>query len=215
MLMMGREIHLPIDVLYGPHSQEDPNRPSNPREFSDRLRGKLHKVHAMAREHLNLATEKQKRAYNHRIFSSIYQRGKPVWLFNSRRQKGRSPKLQNKWDGPYLVVEKLSDLVYAIQRNPRNRLLVVHHNRLKPFYGEVDSWLSPGGTVLDVPGEEVVVAIGSDSPEVNESDSVMEGGSEMVEAPQETPHPSSSLGGPSKSSGRHRSTPKRYGEWVQ
>ena len=52
-----------------------------------------------------------------------------------------SPKLQRNWDGPYLIVDVLSYLIYKIQKSTLSKSQVVHHDRLKPYYGEVDNWV--------------------------------------------------------------------------
>ncbi|KAJ8914655.1 hypothetical protein NQ315_017352 [Exocentrus adspersus] len=43
-----------------------------------------------------------------------------VWLYNPKRTKGKSPKLQKSWEGPYIVVTQLNDVVYRIQKNPQH-----------------------------------------------------------------------------------------------
>ncbi|KYN22045.1 hypothetical protein ALC57_05561, partial [Trachymyrmex cornetzi] len=56
-----------------------------------------------------------------------------VWLYNPRRRKGRSPKLQSNWEGPYFVIRKLSDVVYCICKSNKHRNKVVHSDRLAPY----------------------------------------------------------------------------------
>ncbi len=45
---------------------------------------------------------------------------------------------------PYLVIDKLSDVMYRIQKSPHSKpKLIVHYDRLKPYEGEeVHNWLS-------------------------------------------------------------------------
>ena len=52
------------------------------------------------------------------------------------KKKGLSPKLQKFWDGPYLIVNKLSDALYRIQKSIRSSCKIVHYNRLKLFNGK-------------------------------------------------------------------------------
>ena len=70
-----------------------------------------------------------------------YNLGDAVYLYNPSRKKGVSPKLQSFWEGPYLIIEKLSDLVYKIQSAPSAKTRIIHHDRLKPCFEKVDSWL--------------------------------------------------------------------------
>ncbi|KAJ8977904.1 hypothetical protein NQ317_012405 [Molorchus minor] len=65
--------------------------------------------------------------------NSGYQAGDEVWLYNPARRKGRSPKLQKSWEGPYTVIKRINDLVYRIQRGPRAKMKVVHLDRLAPY----------------------------------------------------------------------------------
>ena len=72
-----------------------------------------------------------------------FERGDPVWLHNPRRKKGRTPKLQRPWEGPYLVTSCIDDLVYRIQKGPRSKPMVVHVDRLKKYQGNsFDNWLA-------------------------------------------------------------------------
>ena len=65
-----------------------------------------------------------------RIVASSFGSGDLVWLHNPQRKKGISPKLRRPWEGPYVIVERLNDVVYRIQRGSRKKLKVVHRDRL-------------------------------------------------------------------------------------
>ena len=57
------------------------------------------------------------------------------------RKNGVCHKLKLKWEGPYLVLKKLSDVVCRIQRSKGANLRVVHVDRLKPYRGNpIDPW---------------------------------------------------------------------------
>ena len=60
-----------------------------------------------------------------------------MWYLAEKRKIGENPKLYLPYEGPYLVVMKLSDLDYAIQREMKQKWKVVHHDKLKPYEGEV------------------------------------------------------------------------------
>ena len=64
-----------------------------------------------------------------------------MWYFNATKTKGLSPKLQNKWKGPYLIISKLSDVTYRIQESPKGKPKIIHSDRLKPYTGERESVL--------------------------------------------------------------------------
>ncbi|KAJ8946245.1 hypothetical protein NQ318_004614, partial [Aromia moschata] len=61
--------------------------------------------------------------------------GDAVWLYAPKRTKGKSPKLQKNWEGPYTIIKKINDLVYRIQLSPRSKPKVVHLERLAKYTG--------------------------------------------------------------------------------
>ena len=76
-----------------------------------------------------------------------------------------SPKLQSFWDGPFLVVQKLSDLVYEIQKSPTAKPRVVHHDRLKPCYEKLASRLNVRNTNTQ---DENLVKKANDQPFISD-----------------------------------------------
>jgi hypothetical protein len=64
-----------------------------------------------------------------------YHKGDKVWLYHPTQRKGKSPKLQSSWEGPYNVITQINDAVYRIQRNPRSRMIMVHLDRHTPYQG--------------------------------------------------------------------------------
>ena len=75
------------------------------------------------------------------IVASTFGSGHFVWLHNPQRKKGISPKLRWPWEGPYVVVEWLNDVVYRIQRGPQKKPKVVHRDRLWKYSGvECPDW---------------------------------------------------------------------------
>ena len=62
-------------------------------------------------------------------------------MHNPSRKKGTSGKLHSPWTGPFLVVGKVSDLLYQIQQSRKAKKKFVHHDRLKPAFQKLPSWL--------------------------------------------------------------------------
>ena len=57
-------------------------------------------------------------------------------------KKGLSPKLSEPWEVLYVVLDRISDVVYRIQRGSRARPNVVHRNRMWIFCGTTRAyWL--------------------------------------------------------------------------
>jgi hypothetical protein len=116
-LMFGRELPLPCDLLFGlPPDKELPAT-----DYAT-------DTHNYARQHMKLASDRMKTRYDKLANFAGYHEGDRVWLYRPTRTKGKSPKLQSSWDGPYKVVTRIN-AVYKIQRNPRSRM-VVHLDRL-------------------------------------------------------------------------------------
>ena len=143
MLMLGREIELPVDLIYGPHPQNEefPDQTKAVYEYTEKMQDRMWKVQEKARKNIVKASDRQKRFYDMKAQENTYKVGDVVWLHTLLRVKRRSPKLQRNWDGPYFVTDVMSDVTYKIQKSPTSKFQIVHHDRLKPFYGEVDNWL--------------------------------------------------------------------------
>ncbi|GLD71803.1 uncharacterized protein AKAME5_002312700 [Lates japonicus] len=74
-----------------------------------------------------------------------YQVGDTVWhlVKGTKRVKNRVRKFLPSYEGPYMVVGLLDDMVYRIQKSERAKVKVVHHDKLKPFYSRTpldNSW---------------------------------------------------------------------------
>jgi len=123
-LMFGRDVRFsPIPVT-----------PPDSTDFAWNLREQVNKIHQLARDHLDIASRRQKRLYDQRSQANSYGKGEKVWLNNPQSKKGRSPKLQTPWEGPWEITKQVTDVVYRIQRTPKGKPKFVHHDRLKPFH---------------------------------------------------------------------------------
>ena len=71
-----------------------------------------------------------------KTYKVLYKVGDSVWYYFPKRKVGFNPKLQRPWKGPYLVVERLNEVLFKIQSGPRNKPMVAHHDRLKPYLAE-------------------------------------------------------------------------------
>ncbi|GBM75960.1 Retrovirus-related Pol polyprotein from transposon 412 [Araneus ventricosus] len=128
-MLFGRTLRLPCDILFGRPSET----PSSPNEYMKNLEARLESVHAFARERIKLSSERMKTRYDSRATHHHFKEGDLVWMYNPKRRRGLSPKLQQNWEGPYTVVKKLNDVVYRVQRSPNAKPKVIHINRLAPY----------------------------------------------------------------------------------
>ncbi|KAJ8947967.1 hypothetical protein NQ318_021065 [Aromia moschata] len=104
-------------------------------EFAEDLREKMDRIHRFAREKLKIHSDKMKQRLDTTSTETAFKPGDAVWLYAPKRTKGKSPKLQSNWEGPYTIIKKSNDLVYRIQLSPRSKPKVVHLERLAKYTG--------------------------------------------------------------------------------
>ncbi|KAJ8941409.1 hypothetical protein NQ318_010155, partial [Aromia moschata] len=86
-------------------------------------------------EKLKMHSDKMKQRLDTTSTEIAFKPGDAVWLYAPKRTKGKSPKLQSNWEGPYTIIKKINDLVYRIQLSPRSKPKVVHLERLARYTG--------------------------------------------------------------------------------
>ena len=92
-LMCGREMWLPIEVVT--EWPPDDELPINVTPYAADLQDRLREVHHQVWDNLKIAGEAMRDRYNVRASFPVFREGQQVWLYNPRRQKGLSPKLQS------------------------------------------------------------------------------------------------------------------------
>ena len=136
-LMLGREVRLPAEVIVGSSTCHPGEEVALYGHYVNQLRDRLQSAHDVARKHLRESALRQKDAYDAKLSVNSYQPGDLVWYHTDIGQLHVTPKLRNAYEGPFVVVQKLNDLDYKIQRELNGRKRVVHHNRLKPYGGAI------------------------------------------------------------------------------
>lgn len=132
-LYLGRDLRLPMDLLREspPVLQEAEVQPGI--SYVRNLKDRLERTRQGVSEHLKIRSSKIKEQYDRRVRQTSFQEGQKVWFFNPQRVRGRAPKLQRNWEGPFVIVKRLSEVVFCIQKSPRHRKKVVHSDRLAPY----------------------------------------------------------------------------------
>jgi hypothetical protein len=87
-------------------------------------------VHDFVRKRLKLSNAKTRDRYDRISVRDEFVPGEPVWIYQPRLPRGRSPKFRKPWTGPYKVVERLTDVVYRVQLSPRSRPMTVNRYRM-------------------------------------------------------------------------------------
>ena len=62
-----------------------------------------------------------KARYDREANTEGFQEGHLILLYNPKRKKGLSPKLQTSWVGPYKIIKLLNDDMCRIQKANNNR----------------------------------------------------------------------------------------------
>ena len=182
MMMLGREVLLPVDLTV---EHPDSCQEENQVDYAKQLRSRIQKAHERAQQCAKTSLRRQKKNYDRRTAESTIREGDFVWLFNPARRKGVCSKLQLRWEGPYLVLKRLSDVVVRIQRSKSSKMRVVHVDRLKPYQGRpIETW--------NRSEESPVEALGGDEQGTGKEDSLdveSNSGVEDTHHSDSVPHP--------------------------
>jgi hypothetical protein len=138
-LMMGREINLPLDIMVGtlPDGQKQ-IAPQYIAEMKERLQDAFQQV----RDNLKTYAERNKKYYDLRTHGDEHKVGDLVYVMKKTRKIGVSPKLDAKWNGPYIVL-KTFGTIYEVQINRKTSKLY-HFDLIKPCHADIQSvspWL--------------------------------------------------------------------------
>ncbi|GBL87486.1 hypothetical protein AVEN_118411-1 [Araneus ventricosus] len=109
-MLFGQTLRLLCDILFRRPSET----PSSANEYMTNLEVRLESIHKVARERVKLASDRMKTRYDFRATDHHFKEGYLVWMYNPKRRRGLSPKLQQNWEGPYTAVNKLNDVVYRV-----------------------------------------------------------------------------------------------------
>jgi hypothetical protein len=157
-LMLGREVYTPLDLCVGPPPGEKEGFTCTT-QFAEWLRDTMRKSHELARQHMSVASRHQKHQYNEGKAHMPLAVGTWVW------KKINVPHaLKPKWDGPWLIVDHKSDVIYRIEKAD-GESKHSHLDNLKPFTGK-----TPPSWVEVCKSREVGCQTEWDSPEVEKAE---------------------------------------------
>ena len=136
-LVYGRDLHLPED-LYRPSAT--PQVLTTPYAFQ--LRADMEKMRVFARDTMKINMRRQKDWFDRRSKQRIFNMGDWVWVHDPKRLRGRCPKLEPQWTGPWVVTKKINDVTMEVKMGRKKRLL--HVNRMA--HADVRPQMEPGKT---------------------------------------------------------------------
>jgi len=99
----------------------------------ENLKSSLKKAYKKVRLNNQKAHQKNNAYYDKKAKERKFEVNYKVCLFRPARKPGRCYKFRSFWQGPFIVVQKLSDLNYKIV-NKKGKEFVVHINHLKKSY---------------------------------------------------------------------------------
>ena len=126
MLMLGREIHLPVDLMF----QDPSDTATTVPDYATNLRDRLQHAYKNARKSGATAQNRQKTLYDKRAVHHELKVGDSVRLHIPAIKPGTTPKFHRPWKGPFTILEKIDDVVYRIA-DQSGKTQTVHVDRLK------------------------------------------------------------------------------------
>ena len=122
---------LPVDLDILPK----PTLPPNAKEYLQNLLEHLRVTRDVARQNMERASHKSKLRYDAKAAVPNFQVADKVLLTNNVTPVGMSPKLTEKWNGPYVIVEALSNFTYRIKHCETGKQVptLVNAQRLKHY----------------------------------------------------------------------------------
>ena len=144
----GRKLRLPSDLL-----QPDFRLPSQElhSDYVAELKSRLMHAFQTASETLKVSDRTQKAYYDRWARANAYQVGVQVLCVDKNSRRGRCMNLNRPWTGPWVVIKRLSEVVYRIKyfrpagSYSRVKRRVVDFNQLKTFDGARSP--SPGASI--------------------------------------------------------------------
>ncbi|KAK3084183.1 hypothetical protein FSP39_009670 [Pinctada imbricata] len=133
-MLHGREARIPSDLL----TERDSNDSNSYRyeaEYLRDLQEKLSEIHDIARETLKKSSERQKRNYDRIVRELNYDIGDLVRRSQPKIAKGTKQKLSQIWTGPWIIVKRLSEVLYQIKHSKNSKPVIIHADNLKPYKG--------------------------------------------------------------------------------
>ena len=158
----------------------------------------------IAREHIQTERRSQKRYHDNKFIWEKFSEGDKVYVFFHRNYVDRSPKFTYYWQGPYVVLEKYSDLTCKVKHSMTGYQKVVHVDRMKRKYSRDETVEAIRESIeREVQAEETV----EPSTDLEEAEEI---GEELSNDAEEKIEDDEALG----RGRRQRRQPKKYSDYV-
>ncbi|MCG7878552.1 MAG: hypothetical protein N0C90_19805 [Candidatus Thiodiazotropha endolucinida] len=135
-VLYGESIMLPIDILTdGIPDEESVNSERDVSSFVPQLQFNLKKTHAFVRKNLSKSADKQKKHYDCHVREMNYKVGDLVWRNQKKTVPGVKTKITRHWTGPWIITEKLCDVLFRIKHSEHFPSVIIHGDNLKKYCG--------------------------------------------------------------------------------
>ena len=149
-MVYGEEMRFPLDFIADDIEDEESPTDIFATEYILDLQENLREINKLAREQLRSAAERQKFAYDHSVHSKNYEVGDLVWRNQKKNVPGKKSKIARHWTGPWIIMEKLNEVLFKIQHSKNSKPVIIHGDNLKPYNGRKKfAWFNSNHDVND------------------------------------------------------------------
>ena len=136
-LVFGKLMTMPADVELLPK----PAMPVKTRQFINELQARRRVCVEIARQNMNVSRDKAKEFYDKKAKVPDFKVHDKVLLHNKYTKPGMSPKLSNKYIGPFEIVAAGPPFTFKLKDCKTNRInqTLVNANRLKHYHERFDT----------------------------------------------------------------------------
>ncbi|KAK3104816.1 hypothetical protein FSP39_010929 [Pinctada imbricata] len=135
-LVFGTECTVRIDIITPKLEEDERSEYLNASEFVRNLDKQFVEINEISRRTTLKSTERQKKEYDRKVKEITYDIGDLVRRNQRKLLPGAKEKLSRNWSGPWIVIKRLSDVLYMIQHSKNSKPVVIHADKLKPYRGK-------------------------------------------------------------------------------
>ena len=131
-LLYGKEVRTPLDTALT-HTQI---QGANAQEYIDNVHREMHRAREIAGRNMEDAQNKYKTQHDKRASEPEFRVQDRVWIDNRKKTVGLTPKLCNKWLGPFYVTRDCGNNTYRVRRCADHMEMksAIHADRMKLYH---------------------------------------------------------------------------------
>ena len=131
-LLYGKEARTPLDTALT-HTQI---QGANAQEYIDNVHREMHRAREISRRNMEDAQDKYKTQHDKRASNPEFRVQDRVWIDNRKKTVGLTPKLCNKWLGPFYITQDCGNNTYRVRRCADHLEMksAIHADRMKLYH---------------------------------------------------------------------------------